>query len=188
MKKAPSIARGAPVGLFQDEQDALKAVDEVAIRLEGEWGVGRLRMLAPPALRERFDSQRRKWHLSLQRGDAADLKLQSARMLAAWKAVEQAAIDSGATPAPEAWECTLADGSTMVIVREATDVGRVKAAGRKVQVWSLEEVARVVDAQPDVVRGCKATFRGSVLASVQAAQSGAPPKASSPDPDDPIPF
>lgn len=176
---------------FLDGQQALAEVDALAMRLESEWGVGRLRMLVPPDLRGRFDSQRMKFALSQQRGDLADLKLQCARMASAWKALEAAARAAGATPAPESWECALADGGVMVLVRDALDVGRVRVGKRKnVQIWSLEEVARFIDAQPDAIRGLKAVFRGAVVESVQASQSAAPePSAGAQaDFDDPIPF
>jgi len=167
---------------------ALAEVDRLAVDIELKWGMGRLRLLVPQPLRERFDAQRRKFNLAQASGDLENLITQCARMCAAWRAADKAASDAGASVVDGVWEIVLRSGETLAIVRSDIEVGLVQPRGRKLQVWSMEEIARIVEAQPEAVSTTKARFKGSVLAALAPVAQPAAPAFHDLPFDDPIPF
>jgi len=144
-------------------------VEAEEARIETAWQ-GRVRLLVPPELRERFDSQRRKYTLARDHGTIDDLREQQARMLRALAAVDaKARAMYSSRPRPDQWQVRLADGSLLVIVREAAETRWVTGEG-PMQVWSLEEIARLIEGQPDVVQALKARFRGAVVTAAKGKE------------------
>lgn len=176
--------------------EELNAVDNVGHEMERKWGAQRLRLLAPPALREKFDSQRYKLNEALFEGDLANLTTQCRRMRLAWETLDRTATEGGASHHPDVWEIVMADGSVVAIVRTDDDMTRTNerllkiAAGRKLSLWSLEEVARIITAYGDAVRpvaDIKARYLGSIVQALTARPEDAPATKAEPF-DDPIPF
>src|SRR4051794_2148307 len=87
---------------------AIDGVNHRAEELTHKWGTGRLRLLVPNELREKFDSQRARLNTAITAGTIADLKAECERMLRAWDALDRKAAEIGATQIePDAWEVVL---------------------------------------------------------------------------------
>ncbi len=128
-------------------QGLVQSVDALTDEMERKWGVGRLRLLVPDDLRERFDRQWRKWQAGYAAQDLAAVRIHSEAMRRAWTALEAAALEAGHAPlAPEVWETRMPDGTVLAVVRTQQEAHAVARDGRERKVWTLDEVARVVGA------------------------------------------
>jgi len=142
-------------------QAEIDEVDVVASEMEKRWGVDRLRLLVGVELREKFDRQRFLFNQAIWHGDLEELRQQARRMIAAWRALDRKATEAGADKvSPSVWEVPLPDGSVAALVRENGDVRHVMAEGRLVQVYTLEEIGRLIHALPTVM-AVKETFHGA---------------------------
>ena len=145
----------------------LDEADLAAREVERRWGAGRVRLLVDVELREKFDRQRYLLNRAVWHGDLEDIKLQSRRMVAAWRAVDRAALASGADLAsPDVWEVPMGDGRVLALARSVDDMHAWAASdrpgGRAVVLWSLEEVARLIEAEA-FVTNMKVLFPGATV-------------------------
>ena len=126
-------------------QAHIDGVDHLAHRMELRWGAGRLRLLVSPELREKFDRQRYLLNAAIWHGDLEAVRRETSRMAAAWMALERAAVAARAPVlSPEAWEVRLEDGSVAAIVRSPEEAHAVVASGRKLAVYTLDEIGRIL--------------------------------------------
>jgi hypothetical protein len=161
-------------------QALIDGVDEVAKTFEQRWGVGRLRLLVSDEMREKFDRQGRKLNEAIWTGDVQAAETHAPAMRRGWQALDAAATAAGAQPlSPAVWEVPLSGGCVAALVRSVAEVHQVAREGRYLQVWSVEEIARLIDAFPEVVRA-KEIFPGAEVL------TGRPVPASAHD--DAIPF
>ena len=145
----------------------IDGVDAVAIAMEARWGAGRLRLLVPPELRERFDKQRFKFNAAIWHGDMEDVKREASRMITAWQVLARAAEAAGAPIlSPEVWEVALADGSVVALVRSPEDAHAVVADGRRVMVYTLAELAIMLEQYQEVTK-VKITFPGAEVVQIR---------------------
>ena len=134
----------------------------IASQLERKWGVDRLRLMVPKDLREKFDRQRYKYSHAIWHGDLEEVRVESRRMCAAWKALDVAAEAAGGLQAsPEVWEVALGNGRLVAILRDWRDAAVFEAqrSDRSAMVYTLEEIGRIIEAFPEVVKA-KAMFGG----------------------------
>ncbi len=148
---------------YEAGQAAIDEVDKVASGVERAWGLSRLRLFASVELRAKFDKQRYLLNDAIARGDLTGLVRECKRMINAWKALERYAVEHGLTQQPDVWEIAMTDGSVLAIVHQNEDIALVHPDGRARQVWSLEEIVKLIEASPDVVRGVKKVFCGSLV-------------------------
>ena len=150
----------------------MEYVDEmklVAKEMEDRWGVGRLRLLVPIDLREKFDRQRYLTNQAIWLGDLEQLKTHTRKMMVAYRKLDEVAQASGASRKPvEQWETVLGDGTVLVVVKAPEDAQGVSDDGRKKVVWSLEEVAMLVDEQKAILLA-KALFAGAEVIKVETS-------------------
>ena len=107
---------------------AIGEADRLASEMEQVWGVGRLRLLVSPHLREKFDRQRYLFNQAIWHGDLEAVRTQSARLIAAWVALDKFAVGADEPSlSPEVWEVRLEDGTVAAIVRSPEEA---RAAGR----------------------------------------------------------
>jgi hypothetical protein len=145
----------------------LDEADQTAAQMEAKWGADRLRLLVSPELREKFDRQRYKLNQAIWHGELEAVRQESMRMVKAWLALDKAAEAAGAGKLdPQVWEIALEDGSVAAIVPSADHARRVVADGRQVQVFTLEEIARLLHAFPAIVKA-KNVFPGSTVTAVR---------------------
>ena len=148
-------------------QAAIDGVDAVAIAMEARWGAGRLRLLVDDSLREKFDRQRFLFNAAIWHGDMQAVVLQSRRMIAAWQALARAAEAAGAPIlSPEVWEVALADGTVVALVRSPEDAHAVVADGRRLTVYTLAELAIMLEQYQEVTK-VKVTFPGAEVTQIR---------------------
>ena len=156
------------LGTYISGESEITEVDLTALSCERRWGTGRLRLLVDPALRAKFDAQRLKLDEAIRSGELADVQREARRMVTAWKTLDRAATEAGkdATP-PACWEVPLSDGTVLAIVRDEEAASLVQTEGRQVAVWTLAEIARVIEARARPLQDAKVFFPGAEVTVVR---------------------
>ena len=87
-------------------------------------------------------------------------------MKRAWSALDRAAHDAGEQPlAPEVWECVLpSTGEVVSLVRTAVEAHHV---ARECRVFTIDEVAILIDALGDGVLDIKHKFPGATVTGIR---------------------
>ena len=156
-------------GTFIAGQEEVDDLDLVAIDMERKWGVDRLRTLVPKELREKFDRQRYLVNQAIWHGDLEAVRRETKRMIAAWRALDRAAEASGAGPvSPEVWECVGKHGEVYALVRGSNEARAVTASGRFVKVYTLDEIAHLLDGFPELAKA-KEVFPGAMVYKTRTA-------------------
>jgi hypothetical protein len=147
-------------------QAMVEGLDQVALAMERKWGVGRLRLIVSDFLRAKFDEQKDRLDAAIQTGDERFITAQVEGMKRAWSALDRAAHDAGEKPlAPDVWECVLpSTGEVVSIVRTEAEAHHV---ARESEVWTLAEIAVLIERLGDEVRQVKRTFPGSAVVEVR---------------------
>lgn len=146
---------------FVDEADA------IAAEMEGKWGCDRLRLLVEPELREKFDRQRYLFNQAIWHGDLEAVRREAGRMVKAWRALDRKATDAGKAPLPpQVMEMVLKDGRVAAIVPDNARARLVLAEGRLVDVYTLDEIARLLDGYPMLAK-VKESFPGATVTAVR---------------------
>jgi hypothetical protein len=161
----------AEQGTYLSGQEAIDSLDLVAIECERRWGCDRLRLLVPEDLRTKFDRQRLLTDAAITRGDLDDVLRETKRMISAWRALDKVASSNPqAMLPPTVWETPGPDGCVIQIVKEGEQAGMVAAQnvanGRRVQVYTLEEVGRILANLPSLYK-IKETFPGATIVAVR---------------------
>lgn len=139
--------------------------DQTAAQMEAKWGADRLRLLVSLELRHKFDRQRYLYNQALERGEFEDVRRESMRTVKAWLALDKAAEASGHKPLdPNVWEITLPNGMVAAIVPDNHHAGAVIAQERKLAVYTLEEIGRLIAGYPEVVAAKQVSPGTSVTA------------------------
>jgi hypothetical protein len=145
----------------------LDGADETAAEMEAKWGCDRLRLLVGPELREKFDRQRYLLNRAVWHGELEAVRRESNRMVSAWLALDRAASEAGRERlSPQVWEVPLADGTVAAIVPDDATAHGVIAEGRRVSVFTLEEIGRLLSNYPDIAKA-KLTFPGATVTAVR---------------------
>ena len=154
-------------GTYISGRAYVDGADETAAEMEAKWGCDRLRLLVGPELREKFDRQRYLFNQAVWHGELEDVRRESGRMVNAWVALDATATAAGKLPlAPTVWEIPLADGSVAAIVPDDTQAHAVVGEGRKVSVFTLEEIGRLLSNYPDIAKA-KLAFPGATITAVR---------------------
>jgi hypothetical protein len=160
-------------GLYMARQAHIDEADKLAAQLETKWGCGRLRLLVGPELRIKFDRQRYLLNQAIWYGSLEDLAEQSRRMCNAWNALDQAAMALNAKPSDErTLELTLTDGTVIVICADIPTANRQGPDGRRKQVLMLDELARMIETFPELIKA-KEVFPGAEVVSARRHVSDA---------------
>ena len=161
----------AQQGTYIAGQESIDSLDLVAIGMERKWGADRLRLLVPEELRTKFDRQRLLTDQAITCGELADVLRETKRMITAWRALDAVADQNPANRLPATvWETPGPDGAVIQIVRESELAGMIAAenvaAGRKTQVYTLEEVGRILSKMPSLYQ-VKDYFPGATITAVR---------------------
>jgi hypothetical protein len=139
------------------------------IEMEKKWGTDRLRLLVSQELREKFDRQRYLFRQAIEFGTLETVRREAERMCTALYALDGAAKASGASPIDaEIMEIALASGTVLAIVGEPDDARRAfaRADGRRMIVYTLEEVATILSGYPSV-NATKQVWPGATVTKVR---------------------
>lgn len=178
-RKLPMSDRGVPVstrpampwaptpGMYIAGKEALDAADFLGVEMDRYWGVGRLRLLVDSALREKFDRQRYLLAQARWEGTLEDVKRESQRMVTAYKALNAYAQALGDAPVDDSvWEVGIPTGilagTVLAVVKNDEAMAKVVADGRNVIVMTLDEVARYIGQDRDLLE-IKKTFPGAQI-------------------------
>lgn len=154
-------------GTYISGRAYLDGADETAAEMEAKWGCDRLRLLVSPELREKFDRQRYLLNQAVWHGELEEVRRESNRMVAAWQALDRAAVAAGKqTLAPTVWEIPLENGTVAAIVPDDAQAHAVVGEGRKVSVFTLEEIGRLLSNYPTIATA-KLTFPGATITAVR---------------------
>ena len=133
-------------GTYIAGQAAIDGADHTAVTMELRWGAGRLRLLVPTELREKFDRQAFKLNAAIWHNDLEAVRTEAARMVIAWMALNGVAETAGAPElSPLVWEIALKDGTVLALVRDQADVRAVRQEGRQMVVYTMDEIAHMLD-------------------------------------------
>lgn len=144
----------------------LDEADLTAAEMEAKWGTDRLRLLVSPELREKFDRQRYLLNQAVWHGELEGVRREAQRMVAAYLALDKAATQAGkAKLSPLVWEVAV-DGRVAALVQDAEHAHAVLAEGRHVEVYTLEEIGRLLTAMPSVAK-TKITWPGAEVTAVK---------------------
>ena len=152
---APKITR-APAwdqahGTYLAGRSHLDGVEALAIDMANKWGVGRLRLLVPDEWREKYDRQRYLLQQAVDSGDLEAVRTHAQRMTSAWRTLDAMALDNGAQPLdPQVWEATLEDGTVLAIVKDNASAAGLTPDGRRMVVYTLDEVAKILSSYAQV--------------------------------------
>lgn len=155
-------------GTYIAGQEVVDDVDLIAVEMERKWGADRLRLLVGAELREKFDRQRYKFNQAVWHGSLEDVRQEGGRMVKAWQVLDRSATEAGkAQAAPEVWEVPLRNGSVVALVRDWRDAAVMadQAAGRSVKVYTLDEIANLIENLPQLVKA-KEVFPGAQVTRV----------------------
>jgi hypothetical protein len=146
-------------------QAMIDGLDQVAFAVERKWGVGRLRLLVSDFLRAKFDEQKDRLDAAVRSGEERFVSAQVEGMRRAWQALDRAAHEAGASPlAPKVWECVLpSTGEIISLVRSEEEAHHVAREGR---VFTVTEVALLIEALGDGVLNIKQKFPGATITGV----------------------
>ena len=148
-------------GAYMAGRAALDEADALEVELELKWGRDRLQLLVSTELREKFQRQRYLTNQARWHGQLVDVQREADRMAKAWRALDKAATAAGAPVLdPAIWEVTLEDGTVATLVREPQLANKVLADGRRLNVYTLDEIANMISAFPELVKA-KQTFPGA---------------------------
>lgn len=153
----------------QDEIQAIvDGVDQVAADAEAVWGVDRLELLVDDDLRLRFRRQWQRFNEAIAARDPERVRQTGEGMKRAWAALCAAAVEAKALPLHEdIWEVKLGSGRIVAFCKSLPEAFAVYRSGRYVEVWTAEEVARLIDKLPELSMA-KQTFPGAMVVSAKA--------------------
>lgn len=155
----------------------IMTVDERARASNRKWGHNRLPHLVPLEWLDKFRAQKRKWENACFEcsgsplpEDIETVRKHGEAMLRAFDRLDTIAVEAGADFAdPAQWEFELNDGTPCILVRDRSDMGRVNAKGRTVQIWSLEEVADIIAKFPALI-SVKDAFPGAEVIQMRTSK------------------
>ncbi len=148
-------------------KSVIDGVDHVAVEMETKWGVGRLRLLVVDDMRERFDRQAALFNEAVFTNDVKAVRRHGEGMRQAWQALDKYASDYRFCRIdPTVWEVNGPDG-VIAVVRTNPEAHAIVREGRAVEVWTLDEVARVIAAHRDTIGEAKRVFPGAEVIDVR---------------------
>jgi len=148
-------------------QSVVDGVDEVARQQESKWGVGRLELLVSNELRTKFRRQLQRFNDAIASNDLEKVQTTGEATKRGWLILDQAAAAAGAVPlSPEYWEFQLSDGSVVAFCRNGYDAHAVVREGRRLQVWSADEIIRLIESNYEIVL-TKQMFPGAEVVSAR---------------------
>lgn len=145
----------------------LHRLDQVVVAAEARWGIGNLTLWADDGLREKWRSQKNKINDAYEQADFHLLSLLVDGAVRGVSALEANAQTKGMKPCmPDFMEVELESGFRLRIAKNIVEARQVSEKG--VVVWSLEEVAKVIEKDYTLVNQIKDSFVGAELSELKA--------------------
>jgi len=156
---------------------AVQYADEAALRVEGQWGIGRIERLVPPELAAKFAIAQRQLDEAIRRGDPALAAQKSASLAKGWQLMDKAAREAGHRPedAGNVWFQASEDGKRKYCFCARGSEGSALARCYPDHiVVSFEEVIRLLETTEagSAVSAVKAVFPGATLVAGRIPKGG----------------
>jgi hypothetical protein len=149
----------------------LDRLDEMALVYEARWGIGNLPRLCSEVTAQKYDKQNEKLAAAIKDQDIKLVQDLVNGFVRAYEIMEREAIERGHKPiSPECMEVALESGFKLRIARNNTEARNLTVQG--VYVWSLEEVARVIEKDYTLVNVIKENFKGAEVKSIRNFKEG----------------
>ncbi len=141
-------------------QRHLDKLDQVAIDFESRWGIGRLEKLAPYDLAKKWNAQQMKLRSAIMNRNETEVAALVTGTIKGWGVLEGAATEQGEKPIdPEYWEIELDSGFKMRVTRNNSQASALhKSENKGIVIFTLSELARLVEARYKDVFDCKKEF------------------------------
>lgn len=146
-------------------------VDQARTAAELVWGAERLPLLVPEDTRAKFLRQRIRFRTALEAAWGADNltgeQIEAARsaaggMIRAYGKLAELASEAGHRPlSVEVWETTLKDGTVVAVCRTNDEAAKAVHEGRHLVVYTLAEVANIIQALPEALQMAKTVWPGA---------------------------
>jgi len=152
-------------------RSALLVHDKTVSDYQSRWGIDRLPDLVGPELRERFELQCDKLNKAIRESNVDEVEKLVPVSCRAYAALEKAAREAGEKELTgEAWEAPIPSGGVLCITRSDYEAVKVAKERPDAVVWSVEEVARVIDAYDaaKLMSLVKAKMPDAIFSGVQA--------------------
>lgn len=145
-------------------------LDQVAIEYEAKWSIGFLQKNCSKDFQAKWQRQNEKLQDALLAQDIRTVQDLAEGTIRAWGALEKDVLAQGIEP-PEndVWEIELDDGFKFAVTKTSYNARKESKEG--LTVFSLEEVARMVQAQYNDVFKVKQKFDGAELKAVNRSHS-----------------
>jgi len=154
-------------------RNALATYDAVVRAAEVKWGIDRLPLLVEAELRDRFWAQMDILNAAILKGSGPDVEEAVAATVRGVQALERRATELGAQPVSgEVWEETTPQGAVVAVCRDASEIAKIRDEGRIDRVYTMSEVAAIVEAWEESKAGqatnkVKSLFPGATIESVK---------------------
>lgn len=134
----------------------LDKLDTKACEVESRWGVARLERLVSFEMAQKWQRQMDRLRKAISENDVFVLPEIVNGTIRGYEALEADAVTQGYKPheAPLAWTVGLPSGKTLAIVRHPKDASLMedlKKAHGDVVVWTLDEVANIIEKEYTLV-------------------------------------
>ena len=147
-------------------QSAVQGYDRHIWEAERTWGVDRLPSLVSDDTRQRWWTGVGMLNTAIRDNNAVMVKALVDNMIVGLQKMISEAEAAGYGPlAPDIWESALSDGRVLRLVRSFPGPS-YQPDGRDVILWTLEDVARLVDKQ-DAINKIKEMFPGAEITDVR---------------------
>jgi len=147
-------------------QSAVEGYDRHIWETERTWGVDRLPSLVSDDTRQRWWTGVGMLNTAIRDNNAVMVKALVDNMIVGLQKMISEAEDAGYGPlAPDIWESALSDGRVLRLVRSFPGPS-YQPDSRDVILWTLEDVARLVDKQ-DAINKIKEMFPGAEITDVR---------------------
>ena len=176
VKREP-IRQADVAGVRPAQYDACMAVavgvDEATRASDLVWGAGRLPLIVSDTTRARFRIACRLWREAVRSWNPDTVRTQGAMMTRALATLALEAAEMGAAPlSPTVLDVALSDGRVLSVVATAADAHHVANDGRHTLVISMQEVARLFEAQSDAATLILTEFPGAAVSRTVVATAG----------------
>lgn len=132
----------------------LNRLDEFVIAKEAEWGIGNLQKWCSVTTADKMARQDKKLASAIERQDIRAVQDLVNGTMRGYEVMEEEAAQNGHKPiAPEYMEVKLESGFHLRIAKTSTEARGCTESG--VYVWSLKEVARVIESDYTLVNRLK---------------------------------
>lgn len=141
-------------------------LDQVAIAKEAVWGIGNLLEFISQETADKVRRQDQKLADAIKRQDIAAVQELVNGYIRAYDVMENEARLRGHAPIfPEAMEVALPSGFRLRVAKNANEARSVTEEG--VYVWSLQEIAHVIESECTLVNKIKDTFPEAQVTAIE---------------------